>query len=275
MVLRRRPRPGRVPARRAGAARAEGPAVRHGRPPRRLRGLPLPLHRLPPGDDRRQTGVVGRAFVVVYPREPAGGARRPRHLHHSPGQPGCRLPRSAACSPCPSPCSRRRRKTRCRRAVAIGSTMDRPPSRRDAARVLLLDGAGPGAAVPRRPPRRRDRGSWWFTPGGGLDPGERRTAHGAARELFEETGLRLAPRTSSQPVHEQRDAVRVRQPALSGSTRPFFGLRSTATRSTSPGLPGGRGPAASSSTAGGPATTCAPPTSGSPRLPDDLLDRVL
>ncbi|MGF1428568.1 NUDIX hydrolase [Kitasatospora sp. LaBMicrA B282] len=59
--------------------------------------------------------------------------------------------------------------------------------RREAARVLLLDAAdrvllfhGFDPAEPAR--------TWWFTPGGGLEPGEDgRTA--ALRELAEETGL--------------------------------------------------------------------------------------
>jgi 8-oxo-dGTP pyrophosphatase MutT (NUDIX family) len=52
----------------------------------------------------------------------------------------------------------------------------------DQDRVLLLRGMDP--AIP-------DRGSWWFTPGGGLDPGES-SADAARRELREETGLFLA-----------------------------------------------------------------------------------
>jgi 8-oxo-dGTP pyrophosphatase MutT (NUDIX family) len=47
-------------------------------------------------------------------------------------------------------------------------------------RVLLLLGADP--ARPGDPP-------WWFTPGGGVDPGES-DAEAARRELYEETGHR-------------------------------------------------------------------------------------
>ncbi len=43
---------------------------------------------------------------------------------------------------------------------------------------------------------------YWFTAGGGLDPGED-PAEGAARELAEETGLRLAPAAFGEPVHHE------------------------------------------------------------------------
>ncbi|MFF0654022.1 NUDIX hydrolase [Micromonospora tulbaghiae] len=56
-------------------------------------------------------------------------------------------------------------------------------------RVLLFEGSDPA-----RPGHR-----YWFTPGGGLDPGES-PADGAARELAEETGLRLAPAELGAPV---------------------------------------------------------------------------
>jgi 8-oxo-dGTP pyrophosphatase MutT (NUDIX family) len=58
---------------------------------------------------------------------------------------------------------------------------------RIAARVLVLDEDGAVLLLQGRDPARPDRGTWWFTPGGGLDPGE--TAdEGARRELREETG---------------------------------------------------------------------------------------
>ncbi|HEU0042533.1 MAG TPA: NUDIX domain-containing protein [Jiangellaceae bacterium] len=72
---------------------------------------------------------------------------------------------------------------------------------RRAARVLLVDRAGRTLLLhggdPARPGTR-----WWFTPGGGLEGDETR-AQGAARELAEETGLRVDPAELGEPVwHE-------------------------------------------------------------------------
>jgi 8-oxo-dGTP pyrophosphatase MutT (NUDIX family) len=59
----------------------------------------------------------------------------------------------------------------------------------DAGRVLLFHGFDPG----------RPWHAYWFTPGGGRDPGES-DAEAAARELFEETGLRVDPDALGAPV---------------------------------------------------------------------------
>jgi 8-oxo-dGTP pyrophosphatase MutT (NUDIX family) len=71
---------------------------------------------------------------------------------------------------------------------------------RRAARVLLVDAAGRLLLFRGFDPARPEHGRWWFTPGGGLDPGET-YAQGAARELAEETGLRLTPAELGEPVH--------------------------------------------------------------------------
>jgi 8-oxo-dGTP pyrophosphatase MutT (NUDIX family) len=72
---------------------------------------------------------------------------------------------------------------------------------RRAARVVLVDRADRTLLLrgtdPARPGLR-----WWFTPGGGLDSGES-PAEGAARELFEETGLRVDPAELGEPVWQQ------------------------------------------------------------------------
>jgi 8-oxo-dGTP pyrophosphatase MutT (NUDIX family) len=81
-------------------------------------------------------------------------------------------------------------------------------------RVLLFRGIDPGAA---------SDDSWWFTPGGGLDPGESHR-DGAARELFEETGLRCDPADLIGPVHEEETLFDfARRRLLQHST--FFVLR--------------------------------------------------
>ncbi|MBB5631824.1 8-oxo-dGTP pyrophosphatase MutT (NUDIX family) [Cryobacterium mesophilum] len=71
---------------------------------------------------------------------------------------------------------------------------------RRAARVILFDEHSRVLLFRGRDSSAPDRGSWWFTPGGGLDPGE--SPHEAAlREVREETGLTLA--SVSGPVYEQ------------------------------------------------------------------------
>jgi 8-oxo-dGTP pyrophosphatase MutT (NUDIX family) len=72
------------------------------------------------------------------------------------------------------------------------------PIPRRAARVLLVDGADRLLMFcgfdPARPAHR-----YWFTAGGGLEPGEP-PAEGAARELAEETGLRIPASDLGTPV---------------------------------------------------------------------------
>ncbi len=72
---------------------------------------------------------------------------------------------------------------------------------RRAARILLVDGARRVLMFrgwdPGRPGHR-----YWFTPGGGLEPGEAPAA-GAARELAEETGLRVRPEDLGEPVWQE------------------------------------------------------------------------
>src|SRR4051812_152907 len=72
---------------------------------------------------------------------------------------------------------------------------------RRAARVLLLDAAGRVLLLHGRDPARPEH-QYWFTVGGGIDPDES-LAEGAARELYEETGLRLPAADFAGPVHSE------------------------------------------------------------------------
>jgi 8-oxo-dGTP pyrophosphatase MutT (NUDIX family) len=58
------------------------------------------------------------------------------------------------------------------------------PYARRSARVILVDGADRLLLF--------ESGGFWFTPGGGIEPGET-IEQAATRELWEETGLRIAP----------------------------------------------------------------------------------
>lgn len=76
------------------------------------------------------------------------------------------------------------------------------PIKRPSARVLLADGAGRVLLFRGFDPGRPDR-SWWFTPGGGLEPGEE-LHRAAVRELAEETGLRIGDEELTGPVWLRR-----------------------------------------------------------------------
>lgn len=67
--------------------------------------------------------------------------------------------------------------------------------------MLLVDASGRVLLFVGFDPARPDH-RYWFTPGGGLAPGESPAA-GAARELAEETGLLLDPAELGAPVHAE------------------------------------------------------------------------
>lgn len=73
---------------------------------------------------------------------------------------------------------------------------------RRAARVLLVDAADRVLLLAGRDPADAAAGSWWLTPGGGLDPGETGAA-AAVRELGEETGLHVSTGDLGPVVHER------------------------------------------------------------------------
>jgi len=61
-------------------------------------------------------------------------------------------------------------------------------SARTAGRAVVLDPTGRVLMIRGEDPHDPNRGGFWFTPGGGLDPGESAEA-GIRRELLEELGL--------------------------------------------------------------------------------------
>lgn len=75
------------------------------------------------------------------------------------------------------------------------------PLAREAARVLLFDVHGRLLLLQGHDPAQPGR-HWWFTPGGGLEPGETHR-EAALRELTEETGYVVAPDALEGPVWER------------------------------------------------------------------------
>ena len=76
-------------------------------------------------------------------------------------------------------------------------------------RVVLLDPEGRVLLFRTVDPTMPEVGEWWELPGGGMDPGENWSTT-AARELFEETGLRVSPERFSAPSW-RRTATYVRR----------------------------------------------------------------
>lgn len=70
-----------------------------------------------------------------------------------------------------------------------------------AGRLLIVDAEHRVLLFSCADPARPEDGHWWFTPGGGVEPGES-VEQGARREALEETGLEIDE--LGPPVHERQ-----------------------------------------------------------------------
>lgn len=96
-----------------------------------------------------------------------------------------------------------------------------PTPTRRAARLLVVDELDALLLIRGLDPGDPDAGSWWFTPGGGLEPGES-FEDAARRELTEETG---AVAGALHPVGDERLAEFTLEGRLLVQTERFFAVR--------------------------------------------------
>lgn len=96
---------------------------------------------------------------------------------------------------------------------AIARTAGRVLLVDDEDRVLMIRGFNPDVAGE----------FYWFSPGGGLEPGET-TAQAAARELYEETGLHVSPDALIGPIYSEEIDLPF-EGVLYRQTQDFYVLR--------------------------------------------------
>ncbi len=89
--------------------------------------------------------------------------------------------------------------------VGVNDSLPASPSTRDrvAARVLVVDPDDAVLLFRGCDPARPEAGTWWLTPGGGVDEGEA-LSEAARRELLEETGMAVE---DVGPVRFERSVV--------------------------------------------------------------------
>jgi 8-oxo-dGTP pyrophosphatase MutT (NUDIX family) len=86
---------------------------------------------------------------------------------------------------------------------------DLPVVQRKCVRVVVLDRDHQVLLLATHDPTYPELGTWWEFPGGGIDDGET-LAEAAARELWEETGIRVDPETVEPPLWSRSSTFKVR-----------------------------------------------------------------
>lgn len=85
---------------------------------------------------------------------------------------------------------------------------DLPIVQRECVRLIVADADGLILLLATHDPTYPELGTWWEFPGGGIDNGET-LAQAAARELWEETGITVAPEQIGPPLWSRNSTFKV------------------------------------------------------------------